>query len=255
MPHDHRLTPSVTKTSDPIPSLRAPRELLSPKRNLIPEQDLCRRALPPPVPACGDHERARGVEVQLRDDACAVARDDEEGCGGGVLLAVCAEGGGGGVVEVVLAEDVVGGAVEGVLDGLRGSFGDGGASGTYHINVRPLGMARTALTGPLTLGNLKVREGSERVLWRLYSSTVPLRLGLLVTGLWEGSGGGALTALHRCSCRLGSSRRSYTMAGYLVGVAVEPRAKAAAGPRWRASRRWRRRKRWIRRRGGGKAFL
>jgi hypothetical protein len=102
--------PPLTKPSLRIPSLKAPRELLSPKRNLIPEQNLCRRALPSPVPARGDHKRARGVEVQLRDDACAVAGDDEERGGGGVLLAVCAEGGGGGVVEVVLAEDVVRGA-------------------------------------------------------------------------------------------------------------------------------------------------
>lgn len=115
-PPRHLPTP-VRNRNEPshlIPPLYTPRELLSPKSNLVPEQDLGRRALPPPVSARGDHERARGVEVQLRDDACAVAGDDEERCGGGVLLAVCAEGGGGGVVEVVLAEDVVGGAGGGV---------------------------------------------------------------------------------------------------------------------------------------------
>lgn len=86
------------------------------------------------------------------------------------------------MVEVVLAEDVVGGAVKGgLVSWCAWDLSLGGKEGvmfwgTYHISVRPLGMARTALTGPLTLGNLKVREGSERVLCRLYSSTVPLRL-------------------------------------------------------------------------------
>jgi hypothetical protein len=64
-----------------------------------------------------------------------------------------------------------------------------GGFGTYHISVRPLGMARTELTGPLTLGNLKVREGSERVLCRLYSSTVPLRLEAVSHRLCSGSWG------------------------------------------------------------------
>src|SRR5205823_1085915 len=44
---------------------------------------------------------------------------------------------------------------------------------TYHIRCLPFGIALTALTAPLTLGNLKVRLGSLRPLWRLYSSTVP----------------------------------------------------------------------------------
>ena len=52
---------------------------------------------------------------------------------------------------------------------------EGGVWSTYQMRCRPLGIARTALTVPLTLGNLNVRRGSRRLLCRLYSSTVPFR--------------------------------------------------------------------------------
>lgn len=58
------------------------------KRNLIAQEDLGGGALPAAVAAGADHEGAGGVEVELGDDAGAVAGDDEEGgCGG-----VCGSG-------------------------------------------------------------------------------------------------------------------------------------------------------------------
>jgi hypothetical protein len=47
---------------------------------------------------------------------------------------------------------------------------------SYQMRCLPLGIARTALTGPLTLGNLKVLLGSRRPLCKLYSSTDPFLL-------------------------------------------------------------------------------
>jgi hypothetical protein len=49
----------------------------------------------------------------------------------------------------------------------------GSSKRTYHNKCFPFGIVRTALTGPLTLGNLKVLLGSRKLLCKLYSSTEP----------------------------------------------------------------------------------
>ena len=81
---------------------------LSPVAYLVPQQYFCRGALPASIPAGAYHKGACGIEVELADNAGAMAGDDEEGC----CCCVCGSGGPGcargGVGEVVLAEDVVG---------------------------------------------------------------------------------------------------------------------------------------------------
>lgn len=47
-----------------------------PNPNLIPQQHLRGRALPAAVPARGNHKVTRGIEIELGDDAGAVAGYD-----------------------------------------------------------------------------------------------------------------------------------------------------------------------------------
>lgn len=75
---------------------------LSGNTNFIAQQDLCGCALPAPTATGRNHKRARGVEIELRNDACAMAGDNEKrGCsrtgfGAGIL-----------VREIVESKDVV----------------------------------------------------------------------------------------------------------------------------------------------------
>jgi hypothetical protein len=147
------------------------------------------------------------------------------------------------VVEVVLAENIVGGAVEGGVRWVAWELW--GRKGFWDVPYQcsPVGHGAHGANGPAYAGELEgAGRFGEGFVEAVFVHCAVAAGRLLVTSCVEGVVG-ALTGLRRCSCRLGSSRRSYTMAGYLVGVAVEPRARAAAGPRWRASHRWRRRKR------------
>lgn len=72
--------------------------------DLIPEQHLGATALPAAIPRAGKHEAAGGIDVDGRDDAAAVARNDGERDG--------AVARGLGLGHVVDAQDVVGSAAE-----------------------------------------------------------------------------------------------------------------------------------------------
>jgi len=58
-----------------------PEVVLGSNANLIAKHHFCRSSFPPSVPARRDHKVARGIEVELRNDTCSMAGNDEEGCG------------------------------------------------------------------------------------------------------------------------------------------------------------------------------
>ena len=77
------------------------------------------------------------------------------------------------LLQIVEAKDVVRSTGKAIS---IGSSREGSVSArTYHIRCLPFGIARTELTGPLPFGKRKVRSALRTPLWRLNSSTVPLR--------------------------------------------------------------------------------
>ena len=79
--------------------------------NLIAEHDFCRGTLPTAVATCRDHKGARRVEIELRNDAGAVAGHNEKGSGRGTRLGTARVV----VREIIQTEDVVGGADDGTI--------------------------------------------------------------------------------------------------------------------------------------------
>lgn len=64
------------------------------------------------------------------------------------------------VFEVVQSKDIMGGTIN-----LANCLANGGwAKDAYHTRCRPLGIAFTAVTGPLPWGNLNTRSGVRRPL-------------------------------------------------------------------------------------------
>lgn len=100
--------------------------------------------------------------------ASSVSGYDQEWHGGSFMFLY--------VLQVVESEDVVRSTILRLAHAVGGKCETRYVNHTYQTRCFPLGIALTAVTGPLPLGNLKVLWGSLKLLCKEYSSTVPFLL-------------------------------------------------------------------------------